>query len=68
MGGQVEAGTASAGGPLNSLQLEAAQADIHRPLLIQAAAGTGKTSTMIARVAHLLAQVGMGGRTLLSTC
>lgn len=42
---------------LNTLQREAALADIHRPLLIIAAAGTGKTSTLCGRVGHLVAQV-----------
>ncbi len=48
---------ATQGLPLNASQLEAAQAAINTNVLIHAAAGTGKTSTMIARVAHFLSQV-----------
>lgn len=49
-------------GRLNDLQRQAALAPLDRPLLILAAAGTGKTSTLVARMAHMAAQVGSGQR------
>lgn len=47
---------------LNEEQRAAATHPLDRPLLVQAGAGTGKTTTLIARVAFALQQVGAGPR------
>lgn len=43
---------------LNPEQLAVAQFDTNRPLLVLACAGTGKTTTLMARVGEMLRQVG----------
>lgn len=69
----VQAAAAAAAGPppppallarLNAEQLAVAQFAIDRPLLVLACAGTGKTTTLMARVAEMLRQVSRpwGGR------
>ncbi|CAE8696318.1 unnamed protein product, partial [Polarella glacialis] len=40
--------------PLNQMQQAAASEDVSRPLVIMAGAGTGKTTTLLARVLHLI--------------
>jgi len=52
---------------LNAEQRAAATADPARPLLIVAGAGTGKTATLVHRVAHLIATGADPGRILLLT-
>ncbi|XP_020519936.1 ATP-dependent DNA helicase SRS2-like protein At4g25120 isoform X1 [Amborella trichopoda] len=51
---------------LNDMQKEAATSDIERPLLILAGPGSGKTSTMVARILTLLKE-GIGSSNILAT-
>lgn len=51
-------------GRLSPLQLEAAEAPLGAPLLVLAGPGSGKTSTMVARVAHMLRSA-VGGAAIL---
>lgn len=57
---------------LNEQQRAAATHPLDRPLLVQAGAGTGKTTTLIARVAYTLQQVGQAagaaGRQKMQRC
>eukprot|EP00968_Pinguiococcus_pyrenoidosus_P020692 scaffold2514_cov205-Pinguiococcus_pyrenoidosus.AAC.2 len=51
---------------LNPAQRSAASADIHSPLLILAGAGTGKTSTLLARIRFLLESRNVEARNVLT--
>lgn len=51
---------------LNECQKEAALSDTHKPLLILAGPGSGKTSTMVARVLTLLNEGGVSAANILA--
>eukprot|EP00897_Mesotaenium_endlicherianum_P000673 jgi/Mesen1/10606/ME000086S10139 len=58
-------GTAVAAGTLNAQQMAAVHAPIDKPLLILAAAGSGKTSVLCHRILHLVSH-GVPGREILA--